>query len=229
MSTTDNSSNSKEIINHTQRAIRSLCCGVSSGIVCTLTCAPLDITKTRIQVQGALGLQKYSTGLTASLSRIYTEEGISGLYKGVGPALVTVPLFWGVYWPLYDRLKHYYSENNPNLSPHATNLFSAVSAGAVGDVITNPFWVTRTRMQTLALHSNVNISQDISMFGMMRIIYSEEGFLAFYKGLGASILGLSHVAIQFPLCKLCTIEIYLLCSKWSHCFNLFSVLFQMNS
>jgi hypothetical protein len=33
--------------------------------------------------------------------------------------------------------------------------------------------------------------------------YKEEGIIAFYKGLTASFLGLSHVAVQFPLCMCC--------------------------
>eukprot|EP01033_Poteriospumella_lacustris_P008756 gene8756-6294_t len=39
----------------------------------------------------------------------------------------------------------------------------------------------------------------MSTFRMMSTIYKEEGFIALYKGLAASMLGLSHVAIQFPL------------------------------
>lgn len=34
---------------------------------------------------------------------------------------------------------------------------------------------------------------------MFRVIYQREGWRAFYKGLTASFLGLSHVALQFPL------------------------------
>jgi solute carrier family 25 folate transporter 32 len=77
----------------------------------------------------------------------------------------------------------------------------AVTAGVLSDVITNPFWVTRTRIQTLALHSEVRLALNITTVDMMKLIYREEGIVAFYRGLGASFLGLSHVAIQFPLCK----------------------------
>lgn len=60
----------------------------------------------------------------------------------------------------------------------------------------------RTRIQALILHPDVNLNHShISTVGMMKMIYREEGFAAFYKGLSASFLGLSHVAIQFPLCE----------------------------
>lgn len=41
----------------------------------------------------------------------------------------------------------------------------------------------------------------VGTYAMMQRIYNREGFFAFYRGLSASLLGLSHVAIQFPLCK----------------------------
>lgn len=181
-------------------ALRSLLAGAGAGVVCTILCAPLDVTKIRMQVQGSLGAKRYSAGVFASVKRIYVEEGLRGVFKGIGPALVTVPLFWGVYWPIYDRSKAYF-ESNPAISVTGGHIMAAVTAGAIGDVITNPFWVVRTRIQTLALHSESRIAANVSTVEMMKIIYQNEGWKAFYKGLGASFLGLSHVAIQFPLCK----------------------------
>ena len=37
------------------------------------------------------------------------------------------------------------------------------------------------------------------MFRVMRDIQNKEGFLALFKGLSASMLGISHVLIYFPL------------------------------
>lgn len=181
--------------------VLSMVSGAGAGILCTLICAPLDVAKVRMQVQGGLGMNKYH-GVFSSVSYIYTEEGLRGLFRGVGPAMITIPLFWGCYWPIYDSMKTFLAENHSKESISMQHLISAVCAGAVGDIITNPFWVTRTRFQTLALHKELaGIDPNISTFQMMRRIYEEEGIHAFYRGLGASFLGLSHVAIQFPLCK----------------------------
>lgn len=193
----------------------SLASGTVGGFFCTVLCAPLDVAKVRMQIQGSLGINKYSGGAYRVLSLIYREEGIHGIFRGVGPALFTIPLFWGVYWPIYEGMKTYLSSNYSNTFPTPFYHFSsALCAGVIGDIITNPFWVTRTRIQTLALHkedlallkknkldhSFFNKHFPISTtFGMMRNIYKTEGFGAFYKGITASFLGLSHVAIQFPL------------------------------
>jgi len=61
--------------------------------------------------------------------------------------------------------------------------------------------VVRTRLQTQALHAERG-SSTVSAAGIVRSIWREEGPAAFYKGLGATMIGLSHIAIQFPLYEL---------------------------
>lgn len=115
---------------------------------------------------------------------------------------MTVPIFWGIYFYSYDFMKDRIARDNYFSSPVASHILSAVSAGAIGDVITNPMWVIRTRVQTLVLHHAISSKKhSMTTLDMARTIYQEEGFFAFYKGLGASFLGLSHIAVQFPLCE----------------------------
>lgn len=188
--------------------------GAGAGAISSILCCPLDVAKVRMQVQGSLGIQKYQGGVLSTVMKIYREEGIRGTFKGLGPALITAPLFWGSYWPLYGRLKPFLAEVYPESSPHVIHLLSAICAGAVADIITNPFWVTRTRIQTQVLHTEESFfptgpggagqrQRSVTTYQMMAKIYREEGISAFYRGLTASFLGLSHVAIQFPLCKCC--------------------------
>lgn len=179
--------------------LTQLISGGGAGGLSAFLCAPLDVVKVRMQIQGSMGITKYSGNILRTLRNIHIEEGIPGLFKGVGPAMLTVPVFWSVYWPMYDSIKRHLEESKTFNSPHISNLVSAVISGGIGDIITNPFWVTRTRIQALILHTNP--APKIGMIQMMRSIYNDEGFRALYKGLGASFLGLSHVAIQFPLCK----------------------------
>jgi solute carrier family 25 folate transporter 32 len=183
-------------------ALKSVIAGATAGVVTALVCAPLDIIKIRMQTQGSLGMHAYGGNTSGMLRKIYVEEGAAGMFKGLGPALLSVPIFWAVYWPLYTHNKIYFAKHFPDASVPVTHLMSAVVAGAVGDVITNPFWVTRTRLQTLIFHPEAHLQSNIGTFEMMRTIYQQEGLRSFYKGLAASFLGLSHVAIQFPLCKI---------------------------
>jgi hypothetical protein len=81
--------------------------GASAGVVCCAIFSPLDVARTRLQVQGALGnasLPVYR-GIVSTLARIRKEEGIIGWFRGFQPAILTVPVFWSMYFPLYDHLK----------------------------------------------------------------------------------------------------------------------------
>ena len=160
----------------------------------------------RQQVQGSLHLHKYK-GTLGTLRSIYNVEGPLGLFKGLGTALFNVPLFWSIYWYSYENLKIRIHQEYPDLPVPALHIIAATISGGTADVVTNPFWVVRTRIQTLILHPETKESLrhqqrpsvTPSTWQMFRLIYKEEGPRAFYKGLTASLLGLPHVAIQFPL------------------------------
>ena len=89
--------------------------------------------------------------------RIFHEEGIRGLYRGNLPNLLLlgysvsvfcIPLFHTIYFPLYERVKQHFKKTK-GWQEDTFKLY-AVSAGLSGffcNVVTNPFWVVRTRMQ----------------------------------------------------------------------------------
>ena len=85
---------------------------------------------------------------------------------------------------------------------------SAAVAGAVSDLLCNPMFVVRTRLQTDALHAMMGEGGGTGRGGMIRpksvtetikSLYLEGGLLIFWRGMMANIVGLSHVAIQFPV------------------------------
>lgn len=79
-----------------QKWAAHLAAGVGSGALSSIVCAPLDVLRTRLQVQeGGKGspLQRASF-LLREMGR---HEGYRGFFRGLGATLVTVPAFWGVY------------------------------------------------------------------------------------------------------------------------------------
>ena len=69
---------------------------------------------------------------------------------------------------------------------------------------TNPIWVIKTRLMsqsssTIATSHSRAPWQYKSTWDAARKMYRNEGFLSFYSGLTPALLGLTHVAIQFPL------------------------------
>lgn len=86
------------------------------------------------------------------------------------------------------------------------HLGSAITAGALSDLLCNPMFVVRTRLQTESLHHNFNSVRSNSMSSSkktiqetIRILYAEGGIFTFWRGMSANLLGLSHVAVQFPV------------------------------
>ncbi len=77
-----------------------------------------------------------------------------------------------------------------------TNIASAGIAGLISDIITNPLWLVRTRIQSDIFNEKKKYSKLIQT---ICLIYKETGFFSLFKGLGASIIGLSHVMIYYPL------------------------------
>ena len=235
-----------------QHVQSSLLAGVGSGTLSSIVCAPLDLIRTRMQVMGDLKNHSSSTSnpsLVSNLRDIVQMDGIRGCFRGLSATLMTVPFFWGLYFPLYEHLKHHFHDlfHSTNVKEYNTNkvtatstsedgslsimqfeepsesiliqkrptkkssteevssmvhLCAAISAGAVADCICNPLFVVRTRMQTEALHyMDMPLSQrkPHSIGRTVMKLYQEGGIVIFWRGLTASLLGLIHVGIQFPM------------------------------
>jgi len=87
---------------------------------------------------------------------------------------------------------------NPDSNPALIHMGSAVIAGGISDVICNPMFVVRTRLQTQALHTLEKYQPD-GMLQTAKSLYREGGPLIFWRGMTANLMGLSHVAVQFPV------------------------------
>jgi solute carrier family 25 folate transporter 32 len=88
-------------------------------------------------------------------------------------------------------------------NPNVINFGSSIVAGGISTLVTNPIWVIKTRlMAQVSRRSQSNGARPpwhySSTFDAARKMYQTEGFLSFYSGLTPALLGLTHVAVQFP-------------------------------
>lgn len=79
--------------------------------------------------------------------------------------------------------------------PWGLHIMSAMIAGATSTTCTNPLWVIKTRFMTQTWDE----PRYLHTLDAARTIYRSEGIRAFYRGLLPSLLGIAHVAVQFPL------------------------------
>ncbi|KAK5701934.1 hypothetical protein LTR97_004752 [Elasticomyces elasticus] len=188
--------------------------GVASGIV---TC-PLDVIKTKLQAgnsfhignpsssrPGAPSSQLYH-GLIGTTRTIIRDDGIRGLYRGLAPMLIGYLPTWAVYMAVYNSTREnlYASGWNATEPQKMTaQMLSAVAAGACSTLTTNPIWVIKTRFMSQISPSRSDGVRTpwhyTSTLDAARKMYRAEGMAVFYSGLGPALLGLTHVAIQFPL------------------------------
>lgn len=86
--------------------------GFTSGVV---TC-PLDVIKTKLQAQGAAaaakgaGHSRMYNGLVGTASVIWREEGIRGMYRGLGPIVLGYLPTWAVWFTVYNKSKVYLAD-----------------------------------------------------------------------------------------------------------------------
>lgn len=99
---------------------------------------------------------------------------------------------------MYNDLKRYGATAYPQHSTAIIHMGAAVSAGAVSDILCNPLFVIRTRIQTDFLHGG-GVPKSIAETARSLLAESGGNYLIFWRGMTANMLGLSHVAVQFPV------------------------------
>lgn len=178
--------------------------GALAGATTAVFVCPLDVLKTRLQVSAVDAERR---GIGASLTRIFAEEGVAGLYRGLTPTLVALLPNWAVYFTVYDRLKAKLAAAPvAGESPTASHCAAAAGAGVATLLVTNPLWVVKTRLQTQGLDGGrlgASSSRPHPLYrgtwDALRRIATTEGLAGLYSGLLPSLIGVAHVTIQFPL------------------------------
>lgn len=103
--------------------------GATAGAATALALHPLDVVKTRMQVQ-ELGCRTYSGALNA-IRVIGRKEGVRGLYAGLAPSMVGGAIAWGLYWLSWKSLSSWHCDQlGCTELPWNMKLLCGVEAGA---------------------------------------------------------------------------------------------------
>jgi solute carrier family 25 folate transporter 32 len=82
--------------------------GAVAGLVSGVVTCPLDVIKTKLQAQGAAWGKKREPryrGLIGTTKVILQEEGVRGMYRGLGPLILGYLPTWTVYFFVYENMK----------------------------------------------------------------------------------------------------------------------------
>ncbi|KAK2754579.1 Mitochondrial oxaloacetate carrier protein [Arachnomyces sp. PD_36] len=173
--------------------------GAASGIMGAAAGSPFFLVKTRLQSYSPflpVGTQHMYRNSIDGLRQIHGNEGIKGLYRGVGAAMVRTGFGSSVQLPTYffakrRLIKHLGMEDGP-----ALHLASSAASGFVVCCVMHPPDTIMSRMynQTGNLYKGV--------FDCLLKTVKTEGLLAIYKGYFAHLARiLPHTILTLSLAE----------------------------
>lgn len=176
--------------------------GATGAVIANALVYPLDITKTRLQVQvkrkpGAAPLttnEVHYEGTIHAMQHIIADEGLAGLYSGINGALIGVAStnFAYFYWYSIVRTLYTSSQTVPKPPGTAIELSLGAVAGAIAQVFTIPVSVVTTRQQTQPKGEKKGL-----MDTGREVINSEDGWTGLWRGLKASLILVVNPAITY--------------------------------
>ncbi|KAI9740751.1 MAG: ADP/ATP carrier protein [Claussenomyces sp. TS43310] len=177
--------------------------GASGAVLANAMVYPLDIVKTRLQVQVKRNPKDaVPTGVDAihynstwdALTRIAADDGIAGLYAGLNGALLGVACtnFAYFYWYSIVRTLYTSTQKVPKKPGTVVELSLGAAAGALAQLFTIPIAVVTTRQQTQ------NKSERKGLVGTGRdVVNSEDGWTGLWRGMKASLVLVVNPAITY--------------------------------
>ncbi|EDV91835.1 mitochondrial uncoupling protein 4 [Drosophila grimshawi] len=129
---------------------------VVAASVAELATYPLDLTKTRLQIQGeaasvaTIGAVKSNMqyrGMVATAFGIVREEGAIKLWQGVTPALYRHVVYSGVRICSYDLMRKEFTQNGSQALPVWKSAICGVTAGAVAQWLASPADLVKVQIQ----------------------------------------------------------------------------------
>ena len=118
---------------------------------------PLDLTKTRLQLQGEVAaLPRHGTatvvkrGMVLTAVTVAREEGITNLWSGLQPAICRQMIYTGMRLAVYEQMREHVLHYNADGSfPLHKAIIGGMCAGAVGQFVASPMDLAKIRMQTI--------------------------------------------------------------------------------
>ncbi|MEW5319695.1 MAG: hypothetical protein WDW38_010833 [Sanguina aurantia] len=150
--------------------------GLAGAGACAMA-YPLDLLRSRMAAE-TLSVSAY-TGVRSSLQKIVQEDGLRGLYKGLGATLIQVVPNLALNFTFYDGLKHWATE--PGQAPStAASLGCGCFAGFLTSTLTYPLDVVRRRMQ---VHKRGTLYGSYSYMQTLNHVMKYGGVRALYSGI----------------------------------------------
>lgn len=173
-------------------------------------CGKIPYTKVSPQIPIISNIYKQLADLhlIKNVKLIIINEGVRGLYKGLGASVVAFIPTKAVYFFCYNAAKSELNKGKyltPNTAP--VHMFSAAFAGLSVCVTFNPIHVIKTRLQLNS--GNMNVRE------CLKYTFKHHGISGFYRGMEASTYGVSEMVIQFMIYEKIKHDLHTWLSKYN--------------
>lgn len=143
---------------------RALAAGGGSACLAVLFCYPLDVVKTRLITQTK---RDYYNGIVDALRKIYRDEGVRGLYRGLSMSIISVVPSLALNFALYEEFSLFYS--GLGAPPFMHSLLAGGSSGATSSTLLFPVDLLRRQMQMVGLGGRPRVYANV--FQAVRHVY----------------------------------------------------------
>ncbi|KAK5125230.1 hypothetical protein LTR85_000906 [Meristemomyces frigidus] len=179
--------------------------GSTGAVLANALVYPLDIVKTRLQVQikqhkldpivdAHTTNEKHYEGTLHAITSIIEDEGLSGLYSGMAGALLGVASTNFAYFYWYSTVRELYLRrvSGGKVPNTAIELSLGAVAGALAQLFTIPIAVVTTRQQTQPKHDKKGM-----LATAKEVIHGEDGWTGLWRGMKASLVLVVNPAITY--------------------------------
>jgi solute carrier family 25 uncoupling protein 8/9 len=152
---------------------------------------PIDVVKTRLQMDGSGGSVKQYTGTMDCAGKLVKAEGPSALFKGLPPALVRQSTYGSLRYGLYGPIKGSLGIKPGEPVPLWKKIVAGGAAGGIASAVANPTDLIKVRLQTDGMLKDAEgkllPKKYTGMVDALTKTVGEEGVLALWTGVGPTV------------------------------------------
>ncbi|XP_063292287.1 solute carrier family 25 member 34 [Pelobates fuscus] len=164
---------------------------VLGASACCMACVftnPLEVVKTRLQLQGELrsrgSYTRHYRGVLQAMVAVGQADGLRGLQKGLTAGLLYQGLMNGVRFYLYSHAEDIGLTQKPG-----GNIAAGAIAGAIGALVGSPAYLVKTHLQaqTVAAIAVGHQHNHQSVSSAFETIYRKQGILGLWRGVNGAV------------------------------------------
>ncbi|KAI9343726.1 mitochondrial carrier domain-containing protein [Zopfochytrium polystomum] len=180
-----------------------------SPAVAVIFTNPFDTAKVRLQLQKKSGAgEKVYKNTFDTLAKIFRNEGVKGLQKGLTPAVLREGSKNLFRIGMYDPIMSMMHDPSKGSAPPWKRMVAGSLCGVMGAFSCNPFELVKTRLQSQAAQASFAVGHQHQYKGVwdgLRDILRTDGVKGLYRGsvlsMGRSVVGSGTNLSSYSLIK----------------------------